>query len=235
VMVSTVWSVSGLLFSYSLCPPAQPFVKVGARAPRAPWSQRHCVGLYIVQHSRVQTDRGKLDTEHVSGSATLSAQRTAPLRDSRSPLRSLTGLFDPLRSTTGPDLGGGAEDHGLRPPINVSKLLPDLQSEYRAHHSSEMVVVKVLADILIGAGPCFQNCVELYQRILRQIRSIRRSVTRPVLQSLVVSLVLSRLDYDNGSTRRFAYPRTEQTSVSPEFWCAAYFFRQTRTITFHRY
>ena len=30
---------------------------------------------------------------------------------------------------------------------------------------------------------------------LRQIRSIRRSVTRPVLQSLVASLVLSRLDY----------------------------------------
>ena len=31
--------------------------------------------------------------------------------------------------------------------------------------------------------------------VLRQIRSIRRSVTRPVLVSLVVSLVLSRLDY----------------------------------------
>jgi len=34
-MVSTVWSVSCLLFSYSRCgaPRAQPFVKVGARAP----------------------------------------------------------------------------------------------------------------------------------------------------------------------------------------------------------
>src|SRR5664279_883044 len=31
--------------------------------------------------------------------------------------------------------------------------------------------------------------------VLRQIRSIRRSVTRPVLLSLVVTLVLSRLDY----------------------------------------
>ncbi|HSN23899.1 MAG TPA: reverse transcriptase family protein, partial [Methylomicrobium sp.] len=31
--------------------------------------------------------------------------------------------------------------------------------------------------------------------VLRQIRSIRRSVTRPVLQSLVVSLVLTKLDY----------------------------------------
>ena len=34
--------------------------------------------------------------------------------------------------------------------------------------------------------------------VLRRIRSIRRSVTQPVLQSLVVALVLSRLDY--GST-----------------------------------
>ena len=32
VMVSTVWSVSCLLFSYWRCPHAQPFVKVGARA-----------------------------------------------------------------------------------------------------------------------------------------------------------------------------------------------------------
>jgi len=35
--------------------------------------------------------------------------------------------------------------------------------------------------------------------VLRQIRSIRRSVTRPVLQSLVVSLVSSRLDYGNAT------------------------------------
>ena len=35
--------------------------------------------------------------------------------------------------------------------------------------------------------------------VLRQLRSIRRSVTRPVLQSLVVSLVLARLDYGNAS------------------------------------
>jgi len=35
--------------------------------------------------------------------------------------------------------------------------------------------------------------------VLRQIRSIRRSVTRPVLQSLVVSLVSSRLDYSNAT------------------------------------
>jgi len=35
--------------------------------------------------------------------------------------------------------------------------------------------------------------------VLRQIRSIRRSVTRLVLQSLVVSLVSSRLDYGNAT------------------------------------
>jgi len=35
--------------------------------------------------------------------------------------------------------------------------------------------------------------------VLRQLRSIRRSVTRPVLQSLVVSLVLLRLNYGNAT------------------------------------
>ena len=35
--------------------------------------------------------------------------------------------------------------------------------------------------------------------VLRQLRSIRRSVPRPVLQKLVVSLVLSRLDYGNAT------------------------------------
>jgi len=33
VMVNTVWSVSSLLFFYSRCLRAQPFVKVGKRAP----------------------------------------------------------------------------------------------------------------------------------------------------------------------------------------------------------
>ena len=57
--------------------------------------------------------------------------------------------------------------------INASKLLPDLQSAHRAHHSTQ-----------------------LRQR----------------------------------STRRFAYPRIEQTSISPECWCAAHFFgKQVRS------
>jgi len=40
LMVSTVWSVSCLLFFYSRCPHAQLFVKVEARVPRVPW-RRH--------------------------------------------------------------------------------------------------------------------------------------------------------------------------------------------------
>jgi hypothetical protein len=35
--------------------------------------------------------------------------------------------------------------------------------------------------------------------VLRQLRSIRRSVTRPVLLSLVVALVITRLDYGNAT------------------------------------
>ena len=36
---------------------------------------------------------------------------------------------------------------------------------------------------------------------LRQIRSVKRSVTRPVLLSLMQSLVLTRLDYGNATAR----------------------------------
>jgi len=43
--------------------------------------------------------------------------------------------------------------------------------------------------------------------MLRQIRSIRRSVTRPVLQSLIVSLVLTKLDY--GCTTLAGLPDTQ--------------------------
>jgi len=42
---------------------------------------------------------------------------------------------------------------------------------------------------------------------LRQLRNIRRSVTRPVLLSLVVSLVLTRLDY--GSVLLAGLPRIQ--------------------------
>jgi hypothetical protein len=35
--------------------------------------------------------------------------------------------------------------------------------------------------------------------VVRQLRSIRRSVSRPVLVSLVIALVLTRLDYGNAA------------------------------------
>ena len=51
--------------------------------------------------------------------------------------------------------------------------------------------------VLQTAAGCFA--------VLRRIKSIRRSLTKPVLQSLVVALVLSRLDY--GSTVLFGLPQ----------------------------
>ena len=54
---------------------------------------------------------------------------------------------------------------------------------------------------------------------LRQIHSVRRSVTRPVLLSLVSALVLSWLDY--GSTMLAGLPTTQQTTVSAQYCCAA--------------
>jgi len=42
-----------------------------------------------------------------------------------------------------------------------------------------------------------QKTVASYFAVLRQLRSIRRSVPASVYQTLVVALVLSRLDYDN--------------------------------------
>jgi len=44
VMISTVWSISCFLF-YSLCPHAQSFVKVGARAP-VPWIESASLSCY---------------------------------------------------------------------------------------------------------------------------------------------------------------------------------------------
>jgi len=43
VMVSTVWSVSCLLFFYSQCPPRPGICKSGGHVPpRTPWNRRHC-------------------------------------------------------------------------------------------------------------------------------------------------------------------------------------------------
>ena len=55
VMVSTVLSVSCLLFFYSRCPRAQPFVKVGGTCPRAsmesaPLAATQYISSYYFQH-----------------------------------------------------------------------------------------------------------------------------------------------------------------------------------------
>ena len=56
-----------------------------------------------------------------------------------------------------------------------------------------------------GASPKISEILHVAKTVrtcfaaLRQLRSVLRSVRRPVLQSLVSSLVLSRLDYGNGS------------------------------------
>jgi len=47
VMVSTVWSVSCLLF-YSRCPPSPAICKSGGTCPHALWSRRQCIML--MQH-----------------------------------------------------------------------------------------------------------------------------------------------------------------------------------------
>jgi len=59
LMVSTVWSVSCLLFFYSWCPRVQPFVKVAARAPRAIWSQRHWKGCKGERGGKVKIKRDR--------------------------------------------------------------------------------------------------------------------------------------------------------------------------------
>ena len=51
VMVSTVWSVSCMLFFYARCPPCPAICKSGGTCPRAPWSRRHCVSTFIRQNS----------------------------------------------------------------------------------------------------------------------------------------------------------------------------------------
>jgi len=53
---------------------------------------------------------------------------------------------------------------------------------------SASACTRSMADYVVKtASSCFA--------VLRQIRSIRRSVSRPTLQTLVASLVLSKLDY----------------------------------------
>jgi len=56
--------------------------------------------------------------------------------------------------------------------------------------------------------------------VLRQVRSIRRSVSRPVVQSLVTSLVFSRLDYTVTRHCRYSSTSSSAASVSDESSCS---------------
>ena len=67
--------------------------------------------------------------------------------------------------------------------------------------------------VLRTAGRCFA--------VLRQIRSIRRSVTRPVLESLVVSLVFVEARLRMCDTGRSAESAARQTPVGSECCSAA--------------
>jgi len=53
--------------------------------------------------------------------------------------------------------------------------------------------------------------------VLRRIRSIRRSVTKPVLQSLVVSMVLTRLDYGSATLAGPVCPTYCSVDFSPYY------------------
>ena len=79
--------------------------------------------------------------------------------------------------------------------------LPQIALRIRSVHVAPSVVVRDLG-LLLDADVSMKSHVMRTVSltcffVLRQLRPIRRSVPRPVLQSLVVSLVLSRLDYGN--------------------------------------
>ena len=61
VVVSILVSLLFAVLLLTVPPRAQPFVKVGARAPRAPWSRRHCtnsfIELLIGQQNNLPTDK----------------------------------------------------------------------------------------------------------------------------------------------------------------------------------
>jgi len=104
--------------------------------------------------------------------------------------------------------------------IPVSQIL---SLQYRAHHSTESAVLKVLTDILLAVDAWDFSALVLldlstafdtvdhdillhrldsfYQIVesVQQWFQSYRSVSRPVVQSLVMSLVLSRLDYGNAT------------------------------------
>jgi hypothetical protein len=80
--------------------------------------------------------------------------------------------------------------------------LPQTTLRVGSDQITPSVVVRdlgILLDADVSMKSHVMRTVSTCYSVLRQLRSIRRSVSRPVLQSLVVSLVFSRLDYGNAT------------------------------------
>jgi hypothetical protein len=80
--------------------------------------------------------------------------------------------------------------------------LPHTMLRVGTEHVTPSVVVRdlgILLDSDVSMKSHVMRTVSTCFFVLRQLRTIRRSVSRPVFQSLVVSLVFSRLDYGNAT------------------------------------
>ena len=80
--------------------------------------------------------------------------------------------------------------------------LPQTTLQVGSDHVTPSVVDRdlgILLDADVSMKSHIMRTVSTCFFVLRQLRSIRRSVSRPVFQSLVVSLVFSRLDYGNAT------------------------------------
>ena len=83
------------------------------------------------------------------------------------------------------------QHHIPRTPVRVCSDLIQPASSVR----DVGIYLNAYASTRTHASRTVSNCFA----VLRQIRSIRRSLTRPVLQSLVVTFVMPRLNYGNAT------------------------------------
>ena len=80
-------------------------------------------------------------------------------------------------------------------PVSLVKVIIGRNS---VHPASVVRDLGVWIDRGLSMSTCYQGCRRVFcYTVLRQLNSIRRSVSRESLIGLVVSLVLTRLDYCN--------------------------------------